>query len=926
MRCRSYRWLWGLLPLALIALLALLGERPRIEADLKARAQTALEEAGLGWVGAEFSGRDALMTGIAEDETEHRLAYDVVVNTWGVRTVDNETALVAEVSPYTWSASREDNRIKLKGYVSSEQMRRSVIGIARASFPGFTIDDKTEIARGVPDKEQWLGAISYGLNQLGKLSEGSVRLDDREFSIQGEAVSATAYDEVVSALKRLPAGFTLGRQNIAPPVADPYLLKARFDGRKLVLEGYVPDERTRSTLLDEARLSFRGAQIEERLHLASGAPRSYADAASHIFAQLARLNRGNAVLTGTSLDFSGEAKTEDDAEAIAGALRSGLPAGYTSRERVTFVQARVPTVKPYIWDADLLNGRLVISGYVPGEDARRTVLDTIKRRLPGVTVEDRMQIAVGGPDAGSWLAGIGYALERLAGLKGGHASINERSISITGEAADTDSYRLVLEALATPPNGFEIRERNIDPPSVETYTWSIDAEDERRIVLEGYVPSEQARDSILAEVRKRFKGRDVVDRMAVAKGIPGSERDWLLAVEIGIRASSQVGNGRAVLRDSELNVTGGTDAAELPEEVAQMVRKSLPRTFSGDTRVIYRGPSPEELEAQRLAEEEAKRKEEERKRLAEEEERKRLAEEEERKRLAAEEEARRQQEAALATVKPYVFVVRYDGISVELTGSVPSEDAKRRIAADVRKKFPNRRIVDRTRVARGEPAGFEAAVSEGLGQLSRLEDGDFSLYDNSAVLSGTADSESRREEARRAMRSRLPGGFFGNDRVVYKAPPEPSAEDIAKNEERQRKADQVDVEQVIAANKAIDSEQCQAAFTNVTRRGKAFFGVDSAELDSKSKKLLDKLVKVVKLCPDVRIEIAGHTDSDGSAAYNQKLSEERANAVVAYLTAKGIDAARLSPVGHGEERPLARNTTAANKAKNRRIEFEIYTN
>lgn len=71
------------------------------------------------------------------------------------------------------------------------------------------------------------------------------------------------------------------------------------------------------------------------------------------------------------------------------------------------------------------------------------------------------------------------------------------------------------------------------------------------------------------------------------------------------------------------------------------------------------------------------------------------------------------------------------------------------------------------------------------------------------------------------------------------------------------------------------------------------------------------------------IEVSGHTDSDGSDLTNQRLSEQRARSVANYLTTKGIDVARFTVVGRGESQPIAANDTAANKARNRRIEFQV---
>ncbi len=88
-------------------------------------------------------------------------------------------------------------------------------------------------------------------------------------------------------------------------------------------------------------------------------------------------------------------------------------------------------------------------------------------------------------------------------------------------------------------------------------------------------------------------------------------------------------------------------------------------------------------------------------------------------------------------------------------------------------------------------------------------------------------------------------------------------------------------------------------------------------------KQLDGIVAIMKQFPEAKFVVEGHTDSQGAAAYNQKLSEKRAKAVMDYLVKKGIDAGRLSSVGYGEDRPIADNRTRAGRAKNRRVEINL---
>jgi len=84
---------------------------------------------------------------------------------------------------------------------------------------------------------------------------------------------------------------------------------------------------------------------------------------------------------------------------------------------------------------------------------------------------------------------------------------------------------------------------------------------------------------------------------------------------------------------------------------------------------------------------------------------------------------------------------------------------------------------------------------------------------------------------------------------------------------------------------------------------------------------LNRIVQLLKENPSLRFSVEGHTDATGSASSNQKLSEDRAHAVVARLVEMGIDAGRLTGKGLGQNNPVADNGSAEGRAKNRRVEF-----
>lgn len=101
------------------------------------------------------------------------------------------------------------------------------------------------------------------------------------------------------------------------------------------------------------------------------------------------------------------------------------------------------------------------------------------------------------------------------------------------------------------------------------------------------------------------------------------------------------------------------------------------------------------------------------------------------------------------------------------------------------------------------------------------------------------------------------------------------------------------------------------------------FDVGSATLKPAFRDTLDKVAQSLIQYPNSLVDVYGHTDSTGSDAFNQTLSENRARTVMNYLISRGVPAARLRSQGFGETIPVAENTTEAGRAKNRRVEIKI---
>ena len=123
----------------------------------------------------------------------------------------------------------------------------------------------------------------------------------------------------------------------------------------------------------------------------------------------------------------------------------------------------------------------------------------------------------------------------------------------------------------------------------------------------------------------------------------------------------------------------------------------------------------------------------------------------------------------------------------------------------------------------------------------------------------------------------------------------------------------------------VNAEGCPEVGATLMSMQGVNFDTDSAKLKAESTTILDQAVEVLSQ-QAVSVRIEGHADSRGSDAYNQALSEKRAKSVMHYLVSKGVDAARLTSAGYGESKPVVDNDSAANMAKNRRVDLVVTNN
>lgn len=239
--------------------------------------------------------------------------------------------------PYEWWSSRDEKRIKIRGFVPSEEDRKTIHGMIKANMPDLEIDDRMKVADGAPPKQAWLGAVSFALVQLSQLKSGVARLDGTDFYIEGEARTSSSYAAINSAVAtQVPHGIALKDVAVTPPVAKPFVWTAQYEGGALTLAGNVPSDNLRARLLEDAARMFGKTQIVDRMEIAAGVPDNWADAVMASLHQLSRLESGKVSLADTALAIEGVAETKGIAADVAAAIKQGLPKSYDAKDSIRY--------------------------------------------------------------------------------------------------------------------------------------------------------------------------------------------------------------------------------------------------------------------------------------------------------------------------------------------------------------------------------------------------------------------------------------------------------------------------------------------------------------------------------------------------------------------------------------------------------------
>jgi OOP family OmpA-OmpF porin len=822
MKCNPFRWLWGLIPIAMLSWIAVVFEHPHIETDLQNRLRDALSRQGAGWATPTFSGRDGVIVGEAPEESEQKRAIAIARGVWGVRRIDNQTALIEEQQNYSWSAALRDSRVRLSGFVPNENTRKAIVGAAKATFPGRDVDDRMKLARGAPATDVWLGGVSFGLKQLARLKSGSrVDLDGTGLVVEGETEDLSTYHGIKAALaNNMPHGIKLKHEKVLPPAVKPYFWLAKLASNQVQLEGHVPSEREREDVLGAAKKALPKAVIIDRMQPGSGEPTDFLRAVTAVLRQLAHLEEASVELKDNHMIVAGIAASEETAEAVRRTIKAEIPASIGTADQIGFREPTIKTISPFTTSAAVDASTVVLSGSVPSDALRAAALEAAKERLPGRRIDDQLELAAGAPEG--WRECFEAGLLGLSRFGNGHVQIADRVLEIAADAVDGDVVEAVRgEVRKAADRACEVAFKvTVTAPPEPDLTWRA-VYSAGALLLEGEVPDAATKDGLTQAAASLFPGARVVDHMNIS---PAQFTKWPEVADAGLKMLAQLRSGEVRLAGRDLTVRGEVSDPAIAAALRGQLDRDLAAGYTGHDLIEVRSDAM----------------------------------------ISAEQEASRQAEAD-ALHKP--------------------EEAH---------KGPTN----------GAPADAETESSVEEEQFRAQADAQAEEHRLRAEADRNTDDRQRIGSERKSEREKL------------------DAADVRRSQEDSRRSQMAALEEQQKA----EVSRCQKLLSTAAKSGIIKFRRASTDLDRASFATLDELAQIANACPDLRIEIEGHTDAEGTPQRNKRLSERRARSVVDYLKKAGVPADRLTAAGYGETRPVAPNDTIENRAKNRRIEFAVTAN
>lgn len=583
-----------------------------VEDDLASKSVEVLKEEH-PWALVELDGRDLTLKGISPTAEANADAKELINGTYDVRTIIDQTELLAIASPYIFKAVKEGKKVTLTGNYPNQADRNKIVEAAKEAMPEAVIVDEMVAGRGAPNK--YTGLTDFALSQLSGFETGSVGYSDMEYSIEGNASSLDNYETIISDIgRKLPDDVAIASQDVKSANVSPYTLSAELDGDTVRLKGFAPSQDVKLSIANTIKQQIPDVRVLNRLRIAEGAMEGFEKSVGVATGVLGKLSSGSISWLDEKLTVSGEAKSEDDFNQ-SNELLSGLPSGITLAENgVSFEgavavepepeQPQIPIASPYRWAVAKSDAGITLRGNVPDEETAKSTLDSAASEFVGLSFTDRQTIAAGHPD--DFEGVTQFLISEVNKLDAGQGSIVDKNVLISGRVSDEETKLAIEEAAkANAPSGYTVSTNILAPkpapepepePEVEPaadatvpYRWSL-SKTVNGVIVRGNAESEEDSQNIANRVSEILGITTIDNRQVVASGKPDNfdaVRE-ILALQV-----SRLDSGQANIIDNTASVFGRISDADELSIIETVMQSGLPQGFNGNTNILLSRIAPE---------------------------------------------------------------------------------------------------------------------------------------------------------------------------------------------------------------------------------------------------------------------------------------------------------------------------------------------
>ncbi len=681
------------------------------------------------------------------------------------------------------------------------------------------------------------------------LSWAHIALDGRDVLLTGTTDTQDSRDQAIALLASIP-GIRTVIQNVAiAPAMSPYRIDVKVENAAISLSGGVPNADFLSLLSAQSDLDISGLALRAGL----SDEKQFLSGLQFALAQAELIETGTISLSDMTLAMQGRVNSDRALGALQIALAT-LPEGLALGP----VDMVPVLAAPYTWTAEFDGKRIAVSGHVP----EQALVERIRTAdVSGLPIATGLALASGAPDGFAELSRT--LIEQLARLDHGSASIVDGVSRISGAPPSLEVAQAVTQSL---PGSIV----QLAPPPVSDYWVSVTRQESGVLVFDGYAP-DQATVTAFAE-----HANADVNFLKLGSGAPALYQS---GVDFGLSLLDQMAEGRFVLNENILTLSGLADASPAYQTILTSLENDLPQGLQ----------------------------------------------------LAA-------IEISPPALDTYTFSVQRDeGGAITLSGFVPDPASRDNLLA-----LAGPGSTSSADYASGQPDDFLASAEQAMDLLKWLDKGAAAFDGTSWTVSGTPSTalDKASLETEFAVKQLAERGWQ-LDLSERAPPPEAPATEVAPQPEPAAlpEAEAAPVEDVMPTQPVAETPEapavpatspaqlalCRDRVAELSAHNAILFQSGNAIIADSADAELDRFGEALALCPDTKIYVEGHTDSDGDDQRNLALSVARAEAVVNALIERDVDPARLYAIGYGESQPIADNATQDGKRQNRRIVVTIDT-